>query len=60
MMPPRLTPIETERLMVPKLVEVIYPLLIPMEQQDVKIQAANHARMTKLATQLWRSFTTSD
>lgn len=56
-MPPRLTPIETEHMMVPKIVEAIYPLLIPMEQQDCKNQAQNHALMTKLATELWRSFT---
>jgi hypothetical protein len=43
-------------LMVPRLVEAIYPVLIPMEQQDCAIQAANHARMTEIATAVWRQF----
>lgn len=53
---PRLTPEEVEALMIPKLVEAIYPVLIPMEQQDCRIQAANHVRMTEIATKIWREF----
>lgn len=58
-MPPRqkLSAEEVEALMVPKLVEAIYPVLIPLEQQDVQIQAANHARMTEIARAVWRQFT---
>jgi hypothetical protein len=41
---------------VPRLVSAIYPVLIPMEQQDCAIQARNHARMTELATKVWREF----
>lgn len=53
---PRLTPEEVEALMIPKLVAAIYPVLIPIEQQDCAIQAKNHAWMTELATKLWREF----
>lgn len=53
---PRLSDEEVEAMMVPKIVEAIYPVLIPMEQQDCRIQAKNHERMTDLAVQLWRSF----
>jgi len=55
-MPPHRTPEEVEALMVPRIVDAIYPVLIPMEQQDCRIQAKNHKRMTELATGLWRSF----
>lgn len=53
---PRLTDAEVEAMMIPKIVEAIYPLLIPMEQQDCAIQAKNHQRMTELARECWRSF----
>lgn len=53
---PRLSPEEVEALMIPKLVEAIYPVLIPMEQQDCAIQAKNHERMTEIARDVWRSF----
>lgn len=53
---PRLTEQEAEQMMIPKLVEAIYPVLIPMEQQDCATQARNHARMTEIATQVWREF----
>lgn len=53
---PRLTDEQVEAMMVPKLVEAIYPVLIPMEQQDCAIQAKNHERMTELARKCWRSF----
>jgi hypothetical protein len=52
----RLSPDDVEAMMVPQLVEAIYPVLIPMEQQDCATQAQNHARMTALARTLWRSF----
>lgn len=55
---PRLNDDEVEALMVPKIVEAIYPVLIPMEQQDCRIQAQNHARMTGLARDMWRAFAT--
>jgi hypothetical protein len=53
---PKRTPEEVEALMIPKLVEAIYPVLIQIEQQDCAIQAANHARMTEIATKVWREF----
>ena len=52
----KLSPEEVEALIVPRLVEAIYPVLIPMEQQDCAIQAANHARMTDIAREVWRQF----
>jgi hypothetical protein len=48
---------EAEAIAVPRLVEAIYAVLIPFEPQDCRIQAENHKRITKLATDLWRSFT---
>ena len=42
--------------MVPRLVEAIYPVLIPVEQQDVNIQADNRRRVTILAKTIWRGF----
>lgn len=52
----KLTAEEVEAFMVPRLVEAIYPVLIPMEQQDCAIQARNHARMTEIARAVWRQF----
>jgi hypothetical protein len=52
----KLSPEEVESLMIPRLVEAIYPVLIPIEQQDCAIQAANHARMTDIARAVWRQF----
>lgn len=56
MRPVKRSPEEVEAAMVPKLVEVLYPVLIPFEQQDCRIQAENHAKITEIATQAWRSF----
>lgn len=57
-MPPRqrLTDEQVEELMVPRIVEAIYPVLIPMEQQDCAIQARNHERVTEAAREAWRRF----
>ena len=55
-MPRRYSDEEVKAMMVPELVKAIYPVLIPVEQQDMKIQARNHDRMTILATEVWRSF----
>lgn len=55
----RLSDEAVEAMMVPKIVEAIYPVLIPMEQQDLAIQAKNHARMTEIATAVWRRFSKS-
>lgn len=59
-MPRRFTSEEVEAYMVPRLVEAIYPVLIPVEQQDMRIQAENHKRVTDLATRIWREFTTAN
>lgn len=58
-MPRRYTDEEVEARMVPKLVDAIYPILIPIEQQDCAIQAANYERMTAIATKIWREFVSS-
>lgn len=50
---------EVEAAMIPKIVEAIYPILIPMAPRDFGIQAKNDALMMTLATQLWRSFRSS-
>lgn len=42
--------------MLPKIVEAIYPVLIPMEQQDMRIQAENHEHVTECARAAWRKF----
>lgn len=53
---PRLSEQEVEQMMIPRIVDAIYPVLIPMEQQDCAIQARNHAKMTEIATLVWREF----
>ena len=58
-MPRRLTDEEVEAKMVPEIVKAIYPVLIPIEQQCMQIQAENHAKMERLARDLWRSFRAS-
>lgn len=59
-MPPRYTAEEVEARMVPKLVDVLYPVLIPFEQQDMRIQAENHLRVTEIARVAWRLFVTGE
>jgi hypothetical protein len=53
---PRLSPEEVELMMVPRIVEALYPVLIPIEQQDCAIQAANHTKITTIAQVVWRQF----
>jgi hypothetical protein len=50
------TPEEVEALMVPRIVTALYPILIPVEQQDVRIQAESYARITEVARATWRAF----
>lgn len=57
-MPRRYTEAEVEAMVVPKLVDAIYPILIPVEQQCMQIQEENRKQMVCLATALWRSFGT--
>jgi hypothetical protein len=47
---------EVETMMVERIVEAIYPVLIPMEQQDCAIQAKNLAKVTGAARHAWRAF----
>jgi hypothetical protein len=53
---PKLTPDEVDALMIPRIVDALYPVLIPIEQQCIEIQAQNHKRITDIATVVWRSF----
>jgi hypothetical protein len=55
-MPRRYSDEEVEARMVPEIVKAIYPVLIPVEQQDCAIQARNYAKMEDLARMVWRSF----
>jgi hypothetical protein len=42
--------------MVPRIVDALYPLFYPVEQQDCAIQARHHAMVTEIAIHAWRSF----
>lgn len=55
-MPRRMTDEQVTEMMVPRIVEAIYPVLIPIEQQDMAIQAANRAKITAIARSAWRQF----
>lgn len=59
-MPRRYTDEEVETRMVPQLTEALYPVLIPVEQQDTRIQAENRARVTEVAKMAWRFFSSED
>lgn len=56
----RLSPEQTEELMIPRIIEALYPVLIPVEQQDCAIQQANHAKVTSVALIAWRAFAAGD
>jgi hypothetical protein len=56
---PRYTPEQVEQMMIERLVEAIYPVLIPIEQQDVAIQKRNLAKITSAARSAWQSFATT-
>lgn len=55
-MPRKYTDEELDRKMVLQLVEAIYPILIPIEEQDIQTQDENQRLLTMLATKLWRGF----
>jgi hypothetical protein len=55
-MPRRFTDEEVEARMVPKITDALYPILIPVEQQDMRIQAENHKRVTEAARSAWRAY----
>lgn len=59
-MPRRHTDKEAAAIMIPKIVEALYPVLIPIEQQDCAIQAKNHARITEIARMVLWLFGTQD
>lgn len=47
---------EVDRMMIERLIEAIYPVLIPMEQQDMAIQAANLMKVQGAACVAWNAF----
>jgi hypothetical protein len=53
--PPRPTPEQVEATMVERITDALYPVLIPIEQQDCAIQARNRERVTKAARAAWQS-----
>jgi hypothetical protein len=53
---PRLTPEQVEAETVKKIIEAIYPILVPWEEQDMAIQQRNHEQIERIARQAWRSF----
>lgn len=55
-MPRRMTDEQVAEMMIPRLVEAIYPVLIPIEQQDMAIQLANHTKITEIARSAWHQF----
>lgn len=57
MKPPRWrpTPEQVEATMVERITEALYPVLIPIEQQDCAIQARNRERVIKAARAAWQS-----
>lgn len=54
--PARLSPEDLEAQIVKELTAAIYPILIPMEEQDCAIQARNYEQVEGIARQAWRSF----
>lgn len=55
-MPRRYTDEEVEGQMVKQISAAIYPILIPVEEQCMQIQAENAVEVERLARNLWRSF----
>lgn len=58
-MPPRYTPEQVEARMVKQLAAAIYPILIPMEEQSVQIQAENARVIDDVARTAWQAFVAS-
>lgn len=46
---PKYTKEEARKLLIDKVHKAIYPVLIPIEQQDIRIQAENSAHVRKCA-----------
>lgn len=55
-MPPRYTPEQVEERMTKRIADAIYPILIPMEEQSVQIQAENAAVVNAIARSAWQAF----
>ena len=53
--PTRPTPEQVEATMVERITDALYPVLIPIEQQDCAIKARNRERVTKAARAAWQS-----
>jgi hypothetical protein len=57
MRPKKQSPKEVEALMVPKLIEALYPVFYPIEQQDGQIQLEHYIKVKAVALIAWRQFT---
>lgn len=55
-MPPRYTPEQIEDRMAKQIAKAIYPILIPMEEQSVQIQAENAKAVDEVARAAWRAY----
>lgn len=55
-MPQRFTPEEVETRMAKQIAAAIYPIMIPMEQQSMQIQAENAKVIDRVARVAWRTF----
>jgi hypothetical protein len=48
--------VEIENRIAPQIAAALRPILIPMEEQDMKINQENSELMDRLAREVWRSF----
>lgn len=48
--------VEIENRMALKIAAALRPILVPMEEQDVRINQENSELMDRLAREVWRSF----
>jgi len=55
-MPRRYTDEEVEKRMIREIADAIKPILIPVEQQCVQIQAENMDQIELIAKEVWRMF----
>ena len=53
------TPEEIDAIMVP-LIEALYPIFYPVEQQDCQIQLEHYIKVKAIAELAWRNFTSME
>lgn len=57
---PKITDEEVEAMMVPQVAAAIYPVLFPVEEQDMRSQQRNSDLVNELAKEVWRGFKTAE